>query len=284
MAIQTLNRARFPKIGLRLPGVAAALALSGFASPAQAQDEALAVEDIGPPVPDAELAQIRGKFIKPDSIAFFGISMITSWQDESGVTTVARLMFNVDFLNQGGDGDPVPSLLIGWVRDGDPSADVKQSHAGYAPLLAAQDVLPVGGLGETTGAAQANIIAGADNSALNGMQIALVPRSELQQFTSDGLTPVTATSVQSFADGDQLEFRLGANELGLIMTGNHGSDSSIQSVGGEFSNLLQQTVLNSDGNAVFNNAAVIIGTDFNGSAFDAIRATEALSSMKGHGF
>ena len=284
MAVQTHSCANVLRGGLRLSTITAALVLSGFALPAHAQSPAIEIDEIGPPVPDAELAQIRGKFIKPDSISYFGISMITSWQDESGVTTVARLVFNVDFLENGSGGDPVPSLLIGWVREGDPSMDVTQSHEGYTQVFAAQSVSPVGGLGETSGAAQANIIAGADNSALNTMRIALVPHSELQQFRSDGLVPINATSVQSFADGDQLEFKLGANELGLFLTGNHGSDSSLQSVGGEFGNLMQQTVLNSNGNAVFNNAAVIIGTDLNSAGFDAIRATQALSSMKGHGF
>ena len=284
MAVQTHNCANVLRGGLRLCTIIAALVLSGFALPAHAQAPTVEIDEMGPPVPDAELGQIRGKFIKPDSISYFGISMITSWQDESGVTTVARLLFNVDFLKNGGRGGPVPSLMIGWVREGDPSMDVTQSHEGYTQVLAAQSVSPVGGLGETSGAAQANIIAGADNTALNGMRIALVPHSELQQFGIDGLVPINATSVQSFGDGDQLEFRLGANELGLFLTGNHGSDSSLQSVGGEFGNLLQQTVLNSNGNAVFNNAAVIIGTDLNGTGFDAIRATQALSSMKGHGF
>lgn len=268
----------------RVSALAAALVLFGFAFPAQAQEEMLDARKVGPPVPDEELAQIRGKFIQADSISFFGISMITSWQDESGVTTVARLMFNVDFLANSGTGKPDAKLMVGWVREGDPAMDVTGSHAGYTPLIVGDEVVPVGGLGETKGAAQANIITGADNSALNGMQIALVPSSSLQKFQGDGLTPITGSTVQSFSDGDLLEFRLGANELGLVLTGNHGGDSSIQSVGGEFSNLLQQTVLNSDGNAIFNNAAVIIGTDFNGSAFDAIRATEALSPMKGHGF
>lgn len=284
MAIKSRRHAHLGRTGRCLSSTAVALALFGVALPAQAQDAFAAVGDVGPPVPDAELAEIRGKFIKPDSISFFGISMITSWQDENGVTTVARLIFNVDFLSDGSGGDPVPRLLVGWVRDGDPSMDVTESHSGYTPVLATQDVLPIGMLGDTSGAAQANVIAGADNSALNGIQIALVPESSLQEIQSGGLTPIDATSVYGFADGDQLEFRLGANELGLILTGNNGSDSSIQSVGGDLGRMLQQTVLNSDGNAILNNTAVIIGADLGAANFDAIRATEALSSMKGHGF
>lgn len=283
MANQSNTRKSRP--GARLStALVAALVLSGIAFPAQAQDEFAELDEAGPPLTDEELAQIRGKFIKPDSISFFGISMITSWQDESGVTTVARLVFNVDFLDDGSGGDPTPALMIGWVREGDPSMDVTESHSGYTPLLVAEDVMPVGGLGDTTGAAQANVIAGADNAALNGMQIALVPNSSLSEFGTDGLTSITETTTQDFADGDQLQFRLGANELGLILTGNNGTDSTLQSAGGDLGRMLQQTVLFSDGNAVLNNTAIIIGADLSSASFDAIRATEALSSMKGHGF
>lgn len=249
-------------------------------APACARDEFAVLQAVGEQVPDAELADIRGKFIKPESISYFGISMITSWQDASGVTTAARLVFNVDFLNRGSDGNPTPTLMVGWVREGDPSLDVTQNHAGYTALA----VSPAGGLGSTNGVAQANIIAGADNAVLNGMQIALVPSAELAGMETGGLTEINASMQQGFADGDQLQFRLGANELGLMLTGNDGSVKTLQSAGGDLGSLLQQTMISSDGNSVFNNTAVIIGTDFGAPAFDAVRATEALSAMQGHGF
>ena len=283
MAIQSTTCRR--STGRRiLSAIVPALVLFGFALPAQAQDEMVDDETVGPPLPDAELAEIRGKFIQSDSVSFFGISMVTSWQDESGVTTVARLAFNVDFLANASTGKPDAKLMVGWVREGDPAMDVTTSHSGYTPLIVGESVLPVGSLGETKGAAQANVIAGADNAALNGMQIALIQTSSLPQMGDSGLTAISDTTALSFADGDSLEFRLGANELGLILIGNNGSDSTLQSVGGDAGRMLQQTVLNSDGNSVLNNAAVVIGTDLSAQGFDAIRASEALSSMKGHGF
>ena len=36
------------------------------------------------PVADEELADMRGKFVTPQSVSFFGITMLTSWQDASG--------------------------------------------------------------------------------------------------------------------------------------------------------------------------------------------------------
>ncbi|RJY09809.1 hypothetical protein [Aurantiacibacter aquimixticola] len=265
---------------------AAALALTVQPPAAHAEDgdPFAALTGLGTPVADEELGEIRGKFLRADSISFFGISMVTSWQDDSGITTVARLVFNVDFLGSGTGGDPVPTLVVGWMRDGDPDMDVTGSHGGYTPILASEDVLPIGSLGSTNGAAQANIIAGANNSALNGMRIALVPTSQLPNLSQDGLQSLDGSFSQVFADGDTLGFHVGANALSLTMTGNSGSDSTLQSIGGDLGRMLQQTILNSDGNAVSNNAAIIIGTDAANGAFNSVRATEALSVMHGHGF
>lgn len=238
---------------------------------------------LGTPVTDLELAAIRGKFIRPESISYFGISMLTSWQDQSGITTVARLVFNVDFLNDN-NGNPVPQLMIGWVREGDPAMDVTDSHSGYTPFITAQQVVPLGQLGTTQGAAQANVIAGADNVARNMMQITLVPTSQIRDLDQSGLTAIDATAGLNFADGDRLEFQLGSNQIGLMLTGNNGSDSAIQNIGGDFGRMLQQTMINSDGNTVFNNSAIIIGADMTAASFNAVRATEALAAMKGQGF
>jgi hypothetical protein len=251
--------------------------------PTFAQNSFAALESLGPPVDDQALSNIRGKFIRPESVSYFGISMITSWQDQHGVTTVARLVFNVNFLAT--DNGEIPGqMTIGWVREGDPAMDVSDSHTGYTPYFVVQQLLPVGALGDTRGAAQANVIAGADNAALNTMQIALVPASAVPQFAGNGMTPVTETTSLGFADGDALEFRLGTNEIGLALSGSNGADSTIQSVGGDFGRMLQQTVLNSDGNSVLNSTSIIIGTDQVATGFDAVRTTEAMSVMRGHGF
>ena len=276
--------ARNRRYGARAALAAATIAFAAGPAQAGTKDPFAVLEGLGKPVADEELAEVRGKFIRPNSISFFGISLVTSWQDASGITTTARIVFNVDFLDDK-NGKPLPSLMIGWVRDGDPAMDTTQAHQGYTPIATSPNAIIVGGLETTSGAAQANVIAGADNRALNGMTIALVPTASLPDFDSSGLTPITETTGVSFADGDRLEFRLGANEIGLLLTGNNGTDNTLQSVGGELGRLLQQSVLNSDGNMVFNNTALVIGTDLlGGTQFDSIRAAEALSAMKGHGF
>lgn len=271
------------RMALCLAG-AASLAI---ASPAAAED---ALPDATPHhavageiLPDRVLSEMRGKFVRQDNVSFFGITLLTSWQDAQGITTNARLIFSVDFLQLGSDGNPVPSLMIGWERDGDPAMDVTDTHSGYVPLFGSSEVMPVGGIGTHQGAGQANVIAGAGNLARNNMSIAIVPASAMPSFTMTGLQSANGTSELGFGDGDQLQFLLENNQIGIVMTSGQGLDSSLQSLGGNIGQMLQQTMLNTDGNSVLNSASIILAADNFGQS-EQVSLDNALSAMKGHGF
>ena len=264
------------------PSVAMLALLAAWSAPLLAAPPSSGLEGLGVAMSDDELSEMRGKYVTPEEVSFFGISLTTSWQDEMGVTTLARLVFNVDFLT-GDDGKPLTTLLVGWSREGDPSMDITDTHQGYVPVLVPSQVLPVGNLESFDGAAQANVIAGADNIAANGLQIAIVPASSLPQLSTDGLQSIIESQYFGFSDGDQLSFEIGQNSLGLSMIGNNGLDSSLQALGGDVGQMLQQTMLNSDNNAVFNNATMIFGLDALGAA-NTVSAQEALSVMQGNGF
>lgn len=262
---------------------AALMLAATTASPVTASSPDLSALGAAETVTDAELGELRGKFVTPDSVSFFGITMLTSWQDASGVTTLARLVFSVDFLPRGEGGAPVPQLLIGWSREGDPAMDVTDSHEGYVPYIPPQDVLGVGGLAGFSGAAQANVIAGADNRTINGMQVMIVPSSAVPALSEGGLSPASGQADIAFADGDTLRFQMADNQIGIVMTGNGGQDSTSQLAGGDIGQLLQQTILGSNSNMIENRASVIFGVDALQNQ-QVVRVQEALSAMKGHGF
>lgn len=273
------------RLGRHLAGTAAvALVLVGAGAwPVTASTPDLSALEAAQPVADAELADLRGKFITPDSVSFFGITMLTSWQDASGVTTLARLLFSVDFLPRGEGGAPVPQLMIGWSREGDPAMDVTDLHEGYVPYIPPQEVLGAGGLDDFSGAAQAHVIAGADNRALNGMQVMIVPSSAVPSLSESGLSPADGPADIAFADGDTLRFQVTDNQIGIVMTGNGGQDSASQLAGGDIGQLLQQTILSSNSNMIENRASVIFGVDALQNQ-QVVRVQEALSAMKGNGF
>lgn len=261
----------------------AAMVLFAAGSPAAANMPDLSVLAASERVDDEDLAEMHGKFVTPDSVSYFGITMLTSWQDASGITTLARLVFNVDFLASPDGGNPVPQLMIAWSREGDPAMNVTDSHEGYVPYIAPLDTLAVGALEDFSGAAQVNVIAGADNRTLNGMQVMIVPSSAVPALSQAGMNQAEGPVNLAFGDGDQLQFRMADNQLGIVMSGNDGLDSTTQLVGGNIGQVLQQTVLNSDSNMIENRASVIFGVDAMQN-LDVIRAQEALSAMKGHGF
>lgn len=276
MCKSTLSRS------LMVLGLVGAASLAA-AAPVFAQGNHLPRAQLGEALPDAELAEMRGKFVAQGAVSFFGITLITSWQDEYGITTNARLVFSVDFLKTGTDGKPVPSLMIGWQREGDPSMDVTTTHSGYVPYLSPDNVLPVGGIATHQGAAQAHVITGANNVARNNMQIAIVPASSMPAFSLAGLQSANGTADYGFADGDQVKFLLENNQIGIIMTGGEGLDSSLQALGGDVGQMLQQTMLNTDGNSILNSATIVLAADNFGQR-EGISIDGALSAMKGHGF
>ncbi|MXP15563.1 hypothetical protein GRI44_12455 [Altererythrobacter confluentis] len=271
---------------LMLLSLAGAVSLAA-ASPAEAQERApyddAKLATIGAILPDPELADMRGKFMRQNNVSFFGISLLTSWQDAQGITTNARLVFNVDFLKLGTDGKPTPALMVGWQREGDPAMDVTDTHSGYVPLMTPANVLPVGGIGTHQGAAQANVIAGANNLARNNMQIAIVPASAISALSMAGLQSADGTTNIGFADGDQLQFLAANNQIGIVMTGGDGLDSSLQSLGSDVGQMLQQTMLNTSGNSILNSASIILGAD-NFAQSRGVSLNSALSAMKGHGY
>lgn len=269
------------KTGRRI--MLAMLASALAASPVLAGQPDLSALASASSLDDEELADMRGKFVRPESVSFFGITMLSSWQDASGVTTLARLLFSVDFLPRSDGGAPVPQLMIAWSREGDPALDVTDMHQGYAPYIPPQDALGVGGLESFSGAAQANVIAGADNRALNAMGVMIVPSSAVPALSQAGMSGADGPLDIVFPDGDQIHFRMADNQLGIIMTGNSGIDSTSQLAGGDIGQLLQQTILASDSNLIENRASVIFGIDALQNQ-QIVRAQEALSAMKGHGF
>ena len=265
----------------------AALAAAISAAPVIAASPDLSALGNASPIADEELADMRGKFVTPQSVSFFGITMLTSWQDSSGVTTLARLLFSIDFLPRSGGGAPLPQLMIAWSREGDlggdPAMDATDMHAAYVPYIPPQDVLGVGGLASFSGAAQAHVIAGADNRALNAMQVMIVPSLAVPMLAQNGMSAADGPVNIAFPDGDVIQFRAGDNQLGIIMSGNGRLDSTSQLIGGDIGQLLQQTMLASDSNMIENRASVIFGVDGLQNQ-QLVRVQEALSAMKGHGF
>jgi hypothetical protein len=241
------------------------------------------LDQLGVRVADTELSHMRGRFATPNGISYFGLEMATSWQTPDGITTQARLAINFDFGGVGGN--PLAQAFVSWERDeGDDAIDVRdfgqQAQGGYVAVTNS-GVVPVGGLDTVHGAVQSQQIAGADNSVRNSMTVAIVPVADAKVNT-EGMTPLTAGSMHSFADGDSLRFLVNGKEVGIVMTGG-GSDAVRQTVNSGTNQLAQHVRINSDANDIASRMNLSIGLDPAAQA-NRTTANNLLDAMRSNGF
>lgn len=281
----------------RGPGLALLAALA--ASATVATGPALAAEPVDrrpPPamvtgldpaaiVPDADLADMRGKFIRADQVRFFGVSMATSWQDAAGVTTAARMTVSIAFAPGADRSSAVPVITIGWVRDGDASMDVpgfgQAAAGGYVAVDQTGRIIPVSGLGSVHGVVQGNVVAGTGNQVANGMQLVIVPASTLADIPGAGNAGGGRTD--TLGDGDTVGFIIAPGQLGLVLTDAQTGGSASQGITASLGQLAQAIQLTGDGHSIGQSMAVTLGLDAL-PQLQAIRIDNALSAMKGRGF
>ena len=237
-------------------------------------------------IADDQLADMRGKFVTPRGVAYFGLDMRTSWESADGITTSARMVFNIDFAAAGGSArNASPQIFITWHRvDGDEALDIAspaQSGQGASLAFTNGAAVPVGSLDTVHGAVQSQLITGTDNSVRNSMTIR-VSSDPADRPDTRGLTPVNGGSSQSFADGDTLQFIVTNSEVGLRLT-NGPADSVRQGVNATLNQLSQQVNVMSSFNEVASRMEMTIGIN-PGVLSDAISATFAMSAMRGTGF
>jgi hypothetical protein len=270
-----LASAAFAFIGVMAAAPAVAQPLSGL-------------EGLGKPVSDSRLGTMRGKFVAPSGIAYFGIAMASSWQGADGITTSANLLFSIDFADA--SGQVTPRLMISWSRECDTCGDSSMDLSGFGPAASNSYValtgngasIPVGSLDSATGAVQTQQIAGSDNVGRNVMSIEIVPAASIVNDTS-GMTALTGpgSQVQQFSDGDTLQFNFSAHGLGIAMTDQNGALK--QGVNGDLGQLTQHVMIDGNGIVAGNDMKLVIGMD-PAAAAQHLNIQGALSAMKGMGY
>jgi len=246
-----------------LPAALAAWLAAPLSAPLAAQDTGLGA---APAVSDAELADLRGKFVSPDAVRFFGLTLHSLWQDADGVVTAAQLGLSVWL----GDGSAGPQVTIAWQRDGESGMDLP----GFSDEAA-------GSYAIASGAMQTNVIAGSDNQVANRMSLAVVPASSLAASDNGGSFSGTATGTAG--DGDTVSFVAGGGQFGLSIHDAQGAGTVHQGVASDPGQLGQSILLNSDHNTVTNTMNVTVGID-RAQMVDGLSLDNTLSAMKGLGF
>lgn len=263
--------ARIPRRGLLALAAALLVEVLLASSPALANSPmSSGLESFGAKVSDEQLSDMRGKFVRPENVSYFGISMATSWQNSDEVTTSAVLLFSVSFLHgANGLSGANPVVAVAWNRDcdscGDPAMDVigfgPAAQNDYVAVTSAAQLVPVGGLDSVHGAVQSQQIAGVGNRVTNAMQLAIVPASAAHQMDTSQLQTLSQSTVETFADGSSLGFLVSANQLGISMVSSDGGSALRQGVDGALSQATQHVLLNDNLNTISNAMTITVGVD-----------------------
>lgn len=149
-------------------------------------------------IPDAELGQMRGRYtVGPNAVAWFGVSMISTWQTPTGQIVQGSLQVGMDFA-----GGTLPTVTY--------TPTVSITSTGDAPPPGGGDGLTrsidAAGLANASGVVQSVQVAGDRNSAYNVTQLtvrddtqgaagfaATLPSGASRQYLQAGLASASAS-------------------------------------------------------------------------------------------
>ena len=159
-------------------------------------------------VSDRDLAEIRGKFVMPDRIVHFGVTMTTLWTAGNGQQLGATVSLNMQQNLQ-------PVLSVQFI-----------DQAGQGALPAAQGQV-IGGnqLNSVQGIAQSVRIAGSSNAGLNDLDLSIS-----QQASAASNTGLALNSAPQTVSNDLGSITVSADQ-GLRIALNGAQGSSWQSLG-----------------------------------------------------
>lgn len=228
-------------------------------------------------VSDDELADMRGKYVKPGEVQYFGIDLASAWTTVDGTVLTASLHFGVDMQDSAA---PKPTLYVSWLQDCAQCNDETVELGGDSFDLAPGP----GGLGTVSGVVQSNVVAGDDNSVRNQMGLRITnDLGSIKQGPPPGMQ-ITQSMMQELQDGATVQFVMEGNTVGMVMTGGPANGVITQTVGrGEAGNLAQHVNLASDFNNIHNVMNVTIGTEALPQMSEAA-VNYAMSAMQGNGF
>ena len=189
---------------------------------------------------DAELSDLRGRYVMPGRIIHFGVTMSTVWENGAGQSVGAAVTFEMN-------GKAQPSLHITDLSS--------QSQADASAVVPGTgQVLGGAGLTGVQGISQSVRSAGDFNDGLNNLEI-IISRGDGQAASSTASTPWSGSA--SFANevGKVLVDRQGGGLKILLDAGTQGA--ALQQIGN--GNVVQQANFTGDLNSVRNLTTLSVG-------------------------
>lgn len=185
---------------------------------------------------DAELAQLRGRFVMPGRIVSFGIVMSTTWTNAAGDTSTVKANMQID------SSTITPQFYVQTTGETGKGSD-RPTGTGT--------VIGGSGLGTGAGVTQTVRAAGDGNTAYNNVGInvsenGLAPANLVQS----GQVLVAGGSISGNSAAGKVSVSANNGGLQMAIQANHNQGSAVQQIGG--GNVLQGTILQGNSNFVNN--------------------------------
>ncbi len=197
---------------------------------------------------DAEMAELRGRYVMPGRIISFGIVMSSTWTNAAGasVTGTANMQVNATTV--------APQFYV-QVSGHDGTGSAKQADG-------TGTVVGGAGLGTGQGVVQSVRAAGDGNSATNGVDIN-VTRNGLApaNYVQSGQALVAGQPITGSTAAGQVTVTAQNGGLQLALQANNNQGSVLQQIGGGA--VSQGTIIKGDFNAIANSTQlnVVLGSN-----------------------
>ena len=187
-------------------------------------------------ISDAEMANLRGRYILPEGIVHFGVTMSTSWRNSSGAIIGSQVNLSVNNLAK-------PNLTVSMIDE---------AGEGYSPSAGTGQVIGGQGLNNVQGISQSVRTAGDYNSGENYVDVH-ISRSSGQTFSTEGQNwdgnqqfnnDAGAITVSSVNGGLQMQLQANQNQGVASQSIGHGGISQQANISGTLNQVRNLTSLN----------------------------------------
>lgn len=211
---------------------------------------------------DAEMAELRGRYVMPGRIISFGIVMSSTWTNAVGdsITGTANMQIDKTTIT--------PQFYV---------QTTGSTGTGTPPTTGTGNVVGGAGLGSGQGVTQSVRTAGDGNTAYNNVGInvenGVAPANNLQS----GQVLMAGGTVSGDSAAGRVSVSANNGGVQMAIQANHNQGSSLQQIGG--GNVLQGTVLTGNTNLVKNITQINVVMNNNGLNNAALNCN--LDQLKG---
>ncbi|MBI6567780.1 hypothetical protein [Pseudomonas synxantha] len=211
---------------------------------------------------DAEMAELRGRYVMPGRIISFGIVMSSTWTNAVGdsITGTANMQIDKTTIT--------PQFYV---------QTTGSTGTGAPPTTGTGNVVGGAGLGSGQGVTQSVRTAGDGNTAYNNVGInvenGVAPANNLQS----GQVLMAGGTVSGDSAAGRVSVSANNGGVQMAIQANHNQGSSLQQIGG--GNVLQGTVLTGNTNLVKNITQINVVMNNNGLNNAALNCN--LDQLKG---